>query len=80
MPPEPLPVPPVPPPVSPPVPPPVSPPVPELPVSLPVPPPVSAVPLSVLGAVLGSLGATVPPLLAELDDELLGLVPDELIG
>jgi hypothetical protein len=52
------------------------PPVPEVP--LPVPP---AVPLLGGAAVLGALGATVPPLLEELELlELLVLAPDEVIG
>ena len=51
-------------------------------VPAPVPPPVPpAVPLLVPGEVLGALGATVPPLLEELELlELLELVPDEVIG
>ena len=57
-------------------------PVPDPEVPLPVPPPVPpAVPLLGGAAVLGGLGATVPPLLEELELlELLVLVPDEVIG
>ena len=57
-------------------------PVPEPEVPLPVPPPVPpAVPLLEGGAALGALGATVPPLLEELELlELPVLVPDEVIG
>ena len=57
-------------------------PVPELGGALPVPPPVPpAVPLLVPEEVLGALGATVPPLLEELELlELLELVPEEVIG